>query len=253
MIPCEDEISILAEIRAISDNGTANSRFDKKELGRVVSHYLEDDDDSTASSNESSNQNDMTSFLANNPEDPNFNQYWYSSETIKTLTDAILELLSNMKSTGRVAFLSTPSLYFALPEMERSKCQLFEYDSTWSNDAGYVHYDFNRPRCIASKLQGSFDMVVIDPPFITKDVWEMYALTAKLLLKNDPLGVPGHKGIVLGTTVSENSYLMKDLFDADPTIFKPVIPHLVYQYNVYINVEECNTLRMTNPDIQIDC
>ena len=29
----------------------------------------------------------------------------------------------------------------------------------------------------------SFDMVIIDPPFITREVWEKYASTAKLLLK----------------------------------------------------------------------
>jgi hypothetical protein len=29
-------------------------------------------------------------------------------------------------------------------------------------------------------------MVVIDPPFITREVWEKYAEAAKMLLKKDP-------------------------------------------------------------------
>lgn len=70
-------------------------------------------------------------------------------------------------------------------------------------------YDFNKPDDFPKDLHHTFDMVVIDPPFITKEVrpthhditshhnkcpaapvltlreqvWEKYAETAKLLLK----------------------------------------------------------------------
>jgi 16S rRNA G966 N2-methylase RsmD len=30
------------------------------------------------------------------------------------------------------------------------------------------------------ELHGSFDFVLIDPPFITREVWEKYAITARL-------------------------------------------------------------------------
>ena len=33
-------------------------------------------------------------------------------------------------------------------------------------------------------LLGTFDMVVVDPPFIVREVWEKYAVTSKLLLKS---------------------------------------------------------------------
>jgi hypothetical protein len=252
MKPIEDEASILAELRAISDRGAANSRFDKKKsaLGSATSNTTSEKPGESTTSDTYTRTSDA--FLVNNPENSNFNQYWYSSETIKILSEAIIEILSNIGG-ARVAFLSTPSLYFALPEKERRFCQLFEFDKTWSNDVGYVHYDFNRPESIDDTLQKSFDMVVIDPPFITKDVWEKYALTAKLLLKEDPFADFGKKGVVLGTTVSENASLMKDLFGAEPIVFKPVIPHLVYQYNVYINCpKDCKTLKKANPEIRND-
>ncbi|RYH06746.1 hypothetical protein EON65_42520 [archaeon] len=39
-------------------------------------------------------------------------------------------------------------------------------------------------------MHHSFDVVVIDPPFITEDVWRKYAAAAKVLLKtgNDSTG-----------------------------------------------------------------
>lgn len=76
------------------------------------------------------------------------------------------------------------------------------------------------------------DIVVIDPPFITKEVWDKYAITAKLLLKtgidNEGTEVAANvdvnffagrpNGKVILTTVLENAPLLKDLFDASPTV-----------------------------------
>jgi hypothetical protein len=37
---------------------------------------------------------------------------------------------------------------------------------------------------VPSELVGTFDFVVVDPPFITREVWELYAETVKLLLRS---------------------------------------------------------------------
>ena len=103
----------------------------------------------------------------------------YSSFTIKKVVEDLIE------QGGSIAFLSTPSIYFSLPEEQRNSCYVFDYDDKWNNDRGFVHYDFNLPEDLPSKLLKSFDIVVIDPPFITKEVWEKYAISAKLLLKNE--------------------------------------------------------------------
>jgi hypothetical protein len=113
-------------------------------------------------------------------------------------------------------------------------------------------------------------MVVIDPPFITKDVWEQYAKTAKALLKHSPLrgeeqigdnqGTKEHynlqqerRGLVLATTVAENQSIMEELFNAKPACFKPNIPKLVYQYNVFVNcIDESNILKKKNPEIRVE-
>jgi len=48
-------------------------------------------------------------------------------------------------------------------------------------------------------------MVVIDPPFITREVWEKYAECAKLLFK------PDGAGLYLVSTIDENEAMIKEL------------------------------------------
>ena len=84
-------------------------------------------------------------------------------------------------------------------------------------------------------------MAVIDPPFITKEVWELYAVAAKLLL------VEG-TGKVICTTVAENEPLLNSLLGVSSTAFQPSIPNLVYQYNLFTNYES-RVFSTKNPEI----
>ena len=93
------------------------------------------------------------------------------------------------------------------------------------------------------ELVHSFDMVVIDPPFIVREVWEKYTKCAKYLLKENDANVR-----VLGTTVFENAPLMGELFGCKPQAFMPSIPHLVYQYNLYTNYQS-DVFDKKNPEI----
>ena len=64
-------------------------------------------------------------FLTRTDENRNLNQYWYSKHTIETLCRALRECL--LKSEGRrVAFLSTPSLFFSLSPEEQKHCAIFD-------------------------------------------------------------------------------------------------------------------------------
>jgi len=110
-------------------------------------------------------------------------------------------------------------------------------------------YDFQKSEDINSDVQFSFDMVIIDPPFITRDVWEKYAVTTRLLLKRRDSEDSEGSGLVMATTVAENQEIMKELFHATPTVFKPKLPNLVYQYNVYTNFYS-ELLSKPNPEIK---
>ena len=68
-------------------------------------------------------------FLQCTSEKSYLNQYWYSKATIQVLCDAIKENCG-VTSGKRVAFLSTPSLFFSLSEKEREDCTLFDVSFT---------------------------------------------------------------------------------------------------------------------------
>ncbi|KAJ8550612.1 hypothetical protein ON010_g10458 [Phytophthora cinnamomi] len=115
------------------------------------------------------------------------NQYWYSADTVATLArEAIVE---TPECGGRIAFLSTPSVYFAVKSQQgdssnQHECFLLDFDPKFSSEGDhFVPYDFHKSQDVPSELRGTFDFVVVDPPFITREVWELYAESIKLLLR----------------------------------------------------------------------
>lgn len=168
-----------------------------------------------------------------------FNQYWYSRSTIHHLVREVCH------HATACAFLSTPSLFFALDERRgdemaedearmtqlRRSSRVFEYDAQWASDPCYVHYDFHQPEQVPIQYMAAFDYVVADPPFITADVWAHYATTAKLLLKEG--------GKLLFTTVLENHTMLENLLDRPLFIaaFYPAVEHLTYQYVCFLSYE----------------
>lgn len=194
------------------------------------------------------------------------NQYWYSEHTISYILDEVTH------HSTRCAFLSTPSLYFALVSRASDKvrgaegddteavatdtsatdtklrelCEhsrLFEKDNQWCGDSHVVSYDFHYPDRIPVQYMGAFDYVVADPPFITDDVWRQYVATVKLLL------VPGGK--MLFTTVLENHCTLEELLDAPLFIarFRPCVAHLTYQYVCFCNYEPTK-LNVMNSEVE---
>jgi hypothetical protein len=163
------------------------------------------------------------------------NQYWYSEATINAIVKEVTD-----HGQGGTAFVSTPSCYFACDAASRSKHKCLDFDEKWSEDPGFVKYDFNAPIDLPADLEGTFELVVIDPPFITEEVWEKYTATAKWLL------APGGK--VLCSTIAENEEMMERLLAVKPQKFRPSIPHLVYQYNFYCSYES-EGLATLNPEI----
>ena len=164
-------------------------------------------------------------FLSTTKEVEDLNQYWYSNRTISAMARDVEDVCAAPET--RAAFLSTPSVYFSLSKEVRARSWCFDLDTQWQKEPGYVCYDFNKPIGFegADELKGTFDMVIIDPPFITREVWEKYTETARWLLK------PG--GHVMGSTIQENAPFMKELLGVEPQAFMPSIPTLVYQYYLY--------------------
>lgn len=122
----KDEV-ILEELRKISDKHSVYNRS-KRKAGTLPLSSL-----SASAERKTENgiaQGDLDSseankFLSQTGENSDLNQYWYSKNTIETICNAIREGLS-ISGGHRVAFLSTPSLFFSLSPQERGHCVLFD-------------------------------------------------------------------------------------------------------------------------------
>jgi hypothetical protein len=153
--------------------------------------------------------------------------------------------------------MSTPSLYFSLPSKAHKEASvLLELDDDAfkhrvPSNHNYVHFDYcNGANDIPPSLQAAFDTVVIDPPFVTRECWQLYAQAAYALM-----ATPTEEnrdvfpGKVFATTLAENAGLMHELFNASPLAFRPCIPHLVYQYLCFANYESSTLAHRRNPEV----
>lgn len=118
----EDDVqALLLELREISDrrSNILHESINKKNDsdGKTFSSFnmLEEEEKDAA--------ND---FLLRTPESSIFNQYWYSRNTINSLCYSIQEGLDQLEGGKNIAFLSTPSLYFAFPTKTSKNCKLFD-------------------------------------------------------------------------------------------------------------------------------
>ena len=101
-------------------------------------------------------------------------QFWYSNETASAIAN-------ESKTDGKVGFISFPSAYMAYKRLFQSKTTLFEFDERFSCFEDFVFYDFNRPTRINQALHNTFDVLVIDPPFLSDECLTKMLETAKLL------------------------------------------------------------------------
>jgi EEF1A lysine methyltransferase 1 len=175
------------------------------------------------------------------PEKDMLNQYWFSENTVSVLMSEVISL--HAQGFCRIACISTPSIYFSLPEEIRKTANVFDIDTEFQKDPGFVHYDFNAPESIPREFHRYFDVIIIDPPFITKEVWEKYTSTIVLMSNNNTK--------IILSSIAENSQMLQDLLQVYPCAFQPSIPHLVYQYNFYTNYRS-DILSQINSEIPID-
>lgn len=168
------------------------------------------------------------------------NQYFFSKGTIAVLTAEIEE---QAPADSLIAFLSTPSLYFSLFPATRQHARLLEIDDQWALDPGFVLYDYRHPEALPAELHHRCGMVVIDPPFISRDAWVLYVDAVRLLLRKEGATK------ILCTTVGENAAFLKEMLGVEQRRFLPSIPKLVYQFSVYTDFAS-QRLDQPNPELE---
>lgn len=115
-------------------------------------------------------------------------QFWYDDQTAEQLCS---EALNEIENNGKIALIGCPSLYYFLKKRINDSFQftvsLLDVDkrfSAYKDD--FIHYDYNEPlpTHIKDQFKNYFDIVILDPPFLSEECFLKCALTAKFLTKD---------------------------------------------------------------------
>ena len=105
----------------------------------------------------------------------------------------------------RIACISCPTLYARLHSMNPADCTIvcLEFDQRFLHFGdGFVFYDYNEPVALPAQLKASFDLVVVDPPFLSEECLQKIAQTVHYLTTKKILLCTGMSHIELVNTKS---------------------------------------------------
>ncbi|TWW80414.1 EEF1A lysine methyltransferase 1 [Takifugu rubripes] len=124
-------------------------------------------------------------------EDWRMSQFWYNDETAARLAE---EVIREAGEGGRIACVCAPSVYQKLKQgvvegWDRVSAVVLEFDrrfATYGDD--FIFYDYNEPLSLGGSVAPqSFDVVLADPPYLSKECLEKVAKTIKYLSKGKVL------------------------------------------------------------------
>ncbi|KAM5334811.1 EEF1A lysine methyltransferase 1 isoform 1-T4 [Glossophaga mutica] len=112
-------------------------------------------------------------------------QFWYSQETALRLAK---EAIAAAEEGGRIACVSTPSVYQKLRQLHREDLNvyIFEYDRRFAiYGEEFIFYDYNNPLDFPENVAAhSFDVVVVDPPYLSEECLRKISETVKYLTRD---------------------------------------------------------------------
>ncbi|XP_065857775.1 uncharacterized protein [Euphorbia lathyris] len=117
-------------------------------------------------------------------EDWRLSQFWYDPLTAETVAMEVIDLLANNSHPfPRVACIACPTLYAYIKKMEPDvSVQLLEYDKRFGQyGRDFIYYDYNQPEELPSELKHAFQVVVADPPYLSKECLEKVQQTISFL------------------------------------------------------------------------
>lgn len=142
-------------------------------------------------------------------EDWNASQFWYTDSTATALAKQLLE---NCTAETRICVLSAPSVFLQLKNLLSSAewkgeqpghITLLEFDTRFGVFSEFQLYDFKFPAKLPAELKGSFDTIIIDPPFLSEDCQAKTALTVRWLAKSWEASAGDEKGLKLVACTGE--------------------------------------------------
>lgn len=199
-------------------------------------------------SNEKRVNSKNNKFLKLFSEKEDINQYWFSESTIEFIVNQILK---HTDENSKIAFVSTPSIFFSCDDAIKQRSKLFDFDDRLlKRHTNAVKFDFNDFVELIKNEEfiSRFDFVLIDPPYINEPSWTKFAEFARIISKKENEII---KAKILTCSIAENQEILKKLLDLKMQKYQPSIPHLVYQYNFFANYED-ELLDRLNEEILVD-
>uniref|UniRef100_A0A0R3RFX7 Protein-lysine N-methyltransferase n=1 Tax=Elaeophora elaphi TaxID=1147741 RepID=A0A0R3RFX7_9BILA len=164
-------------------------------------------------------------------EDWQLSQFWYSEGTASKLADECLKSIGNC---GRIACISCPTLLDYLLKDDvicgRVVVTLFEYDRRFESKFSeeFVPYDYRKPLAVPELYHNAFDLIIIDPPFLSDECLIKVAQTVRLLSRNSTTKLLICTGLIM----------VERLFHAHKCKFQPSHKHnLANEFACYANYE----------------
>eukprot|EP00041_Stephanoeca_diplocostata_P024169 m.605607 g.605607 ORF g.605607 m.605607 type:complete len:271 (-) comp22466_c0_seq1:2546-3358(-) len=144
------------------------------------------------------------------------NQYFYSDETLDALSTSVA-LRANFGQLKSVAFVSAPSAFFKFVSaglFRNVQLLLLEYDDRFAAEASqkgeFLKYDYNENPMVSipETYKGKFDLVICDPPYLSRECWTSFHRTAEVLKTPET-------GCLLYCSIPDNEPLLRSLVDPD--------------------------------------
>ncbi|KAF3323509.1 protein-lysine N-methyltransferase N6AMT2 [Carex littledalei] len=173
-------------------------------------------------------------------EDWRLSQFWYDRHTAETLVEEIRFLSAS--STGSplpsVACIACPTLYAYLKKNEPDiPAQILEFDKRFEQYGDdFIFYDYNQPEELPSALKHSYKIIVVDPPYLSKECLEKVAKTIFFLA--NPLD-----SVLLLLTGEVQKERALELLNVQPCVFRPRHSNkLGNEFLLYTNYDPCGRL-----------
>lgn len=116
-------------------------------------------------------------------EDWRLSQFWYDAVTAETVAKEVVSLCRD--SDSRVACIACPTLYAYLKKIRPEvSAKILEYDMRFEQyGSDFAFYDYNQPEDLPLELKHAFNVVVADPPYLSKECLEKVTETVSFLAR----------------------------------------------------------------------
>ncbi|XP_068667084.1 uncharacterized protein [Aristolochia californica] len=116
-------------------------------------------------------------------EDWRLSQFWYDRETADTVATEVRNL--SVSSSSPIACIACPTIYAYLKKIDPSiPVKLLEFDSRFSQyGSDFTFYDYNHPEELPEAMKHAYQIIVADPPYLSKECLEKVARTISFLVR----------------------------------------------------------------------